>query len=136
MSECPERLEFGLANRGPAPANRRGADAQPTRIGSRSPNIGKTVKDILPFGLQIGYGLTYQGSFAVNQGTLAAPEQYYSSDYLTHRAFASFGFGNGLTAQLNIQNATNERYYTGIRNNGWATPGEERSAVLSLFYSF
>lgn len=89
-----------------------------------------------PFGLQIGYGLTYQGSFAVNQGTLAAPEQYYSSDYLTHRAFASFGFGNGLTAQLNIQNATNERYYTGIRNNGWATPGEKRSAVLSLFYSF
>jgi catecholate siderophore receptor len=51
-----------------------------------------------------------------------------------------------LTAQLNVQNLTDERYYTSIRNNvngtsgaitgGWATPGEGRSAVLSLFYSF
>ena len=51
-----------------------------------------------------------------------------------------------LTAQLNVQNLTDETYYTAIRNNvnattgaitgGWAAPGEARSAVLSLFYSF
>jgi len=90
----------------------------------------------LPFGLQIGYGLTYQGSFALNQSTLASSTQFRSKDYLTHRAFASYSFENGLTAQVNVQNFTNERYFTGIRNNGWATPGEDRSAVLSLFYSF
>jgi len=90
----------------------------------------------LPFGLQLGYGLTYQGSFALNQSTLAAPIQFRSKDYLTHRAFASYAFANGLTAQINVQNLTNERYFTGIRNNGWATPGEDRSAVFSLFYSF
>jgi len=107
----------------------------------------------LPFGLQVGYGLTYQGSFALHQSTLLNQHQYRSDDYLIHRAFLSYAFAGGLTAQLNIQNLTNEHYYTGIRNNisttltgtnpnngaitgGWATPGDERSAVFSLFYSF
>lgn len=89
-----------------------------------------------PFGLQLGYGLTYQGSFALNQSTLAAPEQFRSKDWLTHRLFASYAVTKGLTAQVNVQNVTNERYFTGIRNNGWAMPGEERSAVFSLYYSF
>ncbi|MCP3730539.1 TonB-dependent receptor [Sphingomonas sp. MG17] len=103
----------------------------------------------LPFGLEIGYGLSYQGSFALNNRVLVAgavTPQFRSDDYLIHRAFLGYTFGNGLTAQLNIQNFTDEQYYTGIRNNvsattgaisgGWATPGDRRSAVLSLFYSF
>ncbi|MGN6288341.1 MAG: TonB-dependent receptor [Sphingopyxis terrae] len=100
----------------------------------------------LPFGLQIGYGLTYQGSFATSQRNMAQRSQYFVDDYLIHRAFVSYDFGNGLVAQLNVSNLTNEDYYTGVRNNvnsttgivtgGWATPGEERSAVLSLFYKF
>jgi catecholate siderophore receptor len=100
----------------------------------------------LPFGLQIGYGFTYQGSFALNQSVLLNQVQFRSKDYLTHRAFVSYNFNNGLTAQINVQNFTNEKYYTGIRNNitaatgvvsgGWATPGEARAARLSLFYSF
>jgi catecholate siderophore receptor len=100
----------------------------------------------LPFGLQLGYGLTYQGSFALNQRTLLGRTQYLSDAYLTHRLFVSYEVAKGLTAQLNVTNLTNERYYTAIRNNisattgaitgGWATPGEGRSAVASLFYSF
>jgi catecholate siderophore receptor len=90
----------------------------------------------LPFGLEVGYGLTYQGSFALNAATLLAPTQYRSDDYLIHRAYLAYSFANGLTAQLNVQNFTDEKYYTGIRNNGWATPGDRRSAVLSVFYSF
>jgi catecholate siderophore receptor len=27
-------------------------------------------------------------------------------------------------------------YYTRVRNNGWATPGDGRSAVLSVSYTF
>ncbi len=87
----------------------------------------------LPFGLQVGYGFTYQGSFLLSNTATPFPK---AKDWLTHRAFVSYPFGNGLTAQLNVQNFTDEKYYTGIRNNGWATPGEGRSAVLSLFYSF
>jgi catecholate siderophore receptor len=100
----------------------------------------------LPFGLQVGYGLSYQGSFALNQRTLLGRTQYRSDAYLTHRLFVSYEVAKGLTAQLNVSNLTNEKYYTGIRNNinatsgaitgGWATPGEGRSAIVSLFYSF
>lgn len=100
----------------------------------------------LPFGLQIGYGLTYQGKFATHQRTLLQRTQYFADDYLIHRFFLSYEIREGLTAQLNVTNFTNAHYFTGIRNNvnattgavggGWATPGDGRSAVLSLFYSF
>lgn len=88
----------------------------------------------LPFGLQVGYGLTYQGGFYLTNAT--GSPMYKSADWLTHRLFMSYAFDNGLTAQLNIQNVTDEQYFTAIRNNGWATPGEGRSAVFSLAYSF
>ena len=108
----------------------------------------------LPFGLQVGYGFTYQGGFATYQRTLLQRRQYFSHDWLTHRLFLSYEIRDGLTAQLNVTNVTNTRYFTGIRNNvattanaatrvtvgaitgGWAVPGEGHSAVLSLFYSF
>jgi catecholate siderophore receptor len=100
----------------------------------------------LPFGLEVGYGLTYQGAFALNQRSLLQRTQYSSDDWLIHRLFLSYPFDNGLTVQLNVQNLTDERYFTSIRTvvnattgamgNGWAMPGEGRSAVLSLFYSF
>jgi catecholate siderophore receptor len=99
-----------------------------------------------PFGLELGYGFTYQGSFALNQRNLLQRTQYRSDDYLVHRLYVAYPFAPGLTAQLNVQNVTNERYFTAIRNNvnatsgaitgGWATPSEERSAVFSLVYSF
>ena len=107
----------------------------------------------LPFGLEIGYGLTYQGSFALNNrvravvnGVTIDTPQFRSDDYLIHRAYMAYTIAGGLTAQLNVQNFTNEKYYTGIRNNanatsgvitgGWAVPGDGRQATLSLFYNF
>ncbi len=89
----------------------------------------------LPFGLQVGYGLTYQGSFKLNNSALArrrlrrttaVTPVFASKSYLTHRAFLSYPVTKGLTAQVNVQNFTDKRYFTGIRNNGWATPGEAR----------
>jgi catecholate siderophore receptor len=99
-----------------------------------------------PFGLELGYGFTYQGSFALNQRNLLQRRQYRSDDYLVHRLYVAYPFAPGLTAQLNLQNFTNEKYFTAIRNNvsattgavtgGWASPGEARSAVFSIVYSF
>jgi catecholate siderophore receptor len=99
-----------------------------------------------PFGLQVGYGFTYQGAVATYQRTLLQRTQYLTDDWLTHRLFLSYEIRQGLTAQLNVANVTGERYFTNVRNNvnatsgvitgGWAAPGEARSAVLSLFYSF
>jgi catecholate siderophore receptor len=100
----------------------------------------------LPFGLQVGYGITYQGGFALNQRTLLQREQVRSDDYVIQRLYFAYEFRNGLSAQVNIQNLFNEHYYTNIRNNvnrttgaitgGWAVPGEGRSAVLTLSYRF
>jgi catecholate siderophore receptor len=107
----------------------------------------------LPFGLQVGYGLTWQGSYATHQRTLFQRTQYRADAFVIQRLIASYAFSNGMTVQLNIQNLFDEDYYTNVRNNvgttltgatanngvvtgGWAAPGEGRSAVLSLFYSF
>lgn len=92
----------------------------------------------LPFGLQLGYGLTYQGSFAIvtDKNHLINGKYPTSKDYLLHRFFASYPITRKLTAQVNVQNFTNTHYYTSIRNNGWAEPGALRSATASLFYNF
>ena len=86
----------------------------------------------LPFGLQLGYGLTYQGSWYLSNSSDAP--MYKADDYLVHRAMLSYPVTDKFSAQLNVQNFTNEKYYTSIRNNGWANPGEGRSWVLTLGY--
>jgi catecholate siderophore receptor len=92
----------------------------------------------LPFHLQIGYGATYQGSFAIvtNPSARIAGAFPRSHDYWVHRFFASYPIMRKLIAQVNVQNFTNSHYYTSIRNNGWAVPGASRSATASLSYEF
>ncbi|WP_375243845.1 TonB-dependent receptor [Sphingomonas parapaucimobilis] len=100
----------------------------------------------LPFGLEVGYGLTYQGSFATNFPVAGNRVQFHVDDYLIHRAFLAYTIAQRWTMQLNVQNFTDEKYVTGVRNNingttgnitgGWAIPGDRRQATLSLFYNF
>src|SRR3546814_17440660 len=80
----------------------------------------------LPFGLKIGYGATYQGKFTFNLPTAATdPELFQSDDYWVHNAYLAYDFTDRISAQLNIKNFTDKLYFTRIRNNGWATPGDE-----------
>ena len=132
----------GCGNSVAVPDPQRGAPLvqTPTHSGS----LFTTYK--LPFGLEVGYGLTYQGSFTTYVPNLANATMLRAPDYLIHRAFLSYTLAQGVTAQLNVQNLTDEKYLTNVRNNinattgvvtgGWAMPGDRRSAVLSLFYSF
>ncbi|WP_314372492.1 TonB-dependent siderophore receptor [Sphingomonas paucimobilis] len=100
----------------------------------------------LPFGLEVGYGLTYQGSFATNAPVGLNRVQFRVPDYLIHRAYLAYTIAQRWTLQLNVQNFTDEKYVTGVRNNvnattgivtgGWAVPGDRRQATLSLFYNF
>ena len=95
----------------------------------------------LPFGLELGYGLTYQGRIQLNSQTLGAPNQavYYAPAYTIHRFMANYPITDNLSAQVNIQNFTNKKYVTTIRNalgGSWAQPAPTRSAVLSLNYTF
>jgi catecholate siderophore receptor len=85
-------------------------------------------------GLMLGYGVTYQGEYTFARASATA-DLYYTPDYSVHRAMASYSFGENVSLQLNLDNVTDEEYFERIRNNptnGWATPGEERSAVLSV----
>lgn len=86
-----------------------------------------------PMGIQIGYGITYQGQFYLNNG---GGPLYRASDYWTHRAMLSYAVNDDFVVRLNVTNIFNEAYYTRVRNNGWATPGDTRSAVLSVDYAF
>lgn len=132
--------DFCLANPGTTGCNNsvdipdpaRGAELQNTPRHSGS--LFTTYE--FPFGLTIGYSATYQGSFALNLPTLALPTLYRSDDYLVHSAYIAYDVNDRLTAQLNVKNFTDELYFTRIRNNGWATPGDGRAAVLSLTYSY
>jgi len=91
----------------------------------------------LPFGLQLGYGATYQGRMYLSQHSSSnqGGPLVKSPDYWVHRAMAAYRLG-ACDLQLNINNLFDEEYYTRIRNNGWATPGDGRSVVLSATYSF
>ncbi len=97
-----------------------------------------------PFGLELGYGITYQGKYLLNQPTLAqlVADQYvgyYVPSYTIHRFMASYPITDRLMAQVNVQNFTNEKYVTTVRNQlggSWAQPAPTRSAVVSLNYTF
>ena len=84
-------------------------------------------------GLLLGYGATYQGEFTFSRPAAGAPLAYTDA-YWVHRAMVSYGVTDNLALQLNVNNIFDEEYYTRVRNNtgnGWATPGEGRSFVLS-----
>ncbi|WP_028966807.1 TonB-dependent receptor [Sphingomonas phyllosphaerae] len=142
--------DFCLANPGRSGCGNTVANPDPQR-GSplvqtppHSSSLFTTYK--LPFGLEVGYGLTYQGAFTTYVPTLANAALLKTDDYLIHRAYLAYSFREGLTMQLNVQNFTDEKYLTNVRNNvnattgvvtgGWAMPGDRRQATLSVFYSF
>lgn len=87
----------------------------------------------LPFGLTLGYGATYQGKFAFSA---AATNVIYSNPYWVHNAYVSYDITPALSAQVNVKNIFDKVYYTRIRNNGWATPGDARAGVLTINYHF
>ncbi|TWI00298.1 catecholate siderophore receptor [Luteimonas cucumeris] len=87
-----------------------------------------------------GYGATYQGEYYLNNSFLerdGTPTALYTTpEYWTHRAMVGYQFNRNLALQLNVSNLLDKEYYLRIRNNGWATPGEARSAVLTATYRF
>lgn len=92
----------------------------------------------LPAGWRVGYGATYQGRMYLTQHNATNPDGALvkSQDYWVHRAMVGYRVNRQLDLQLNINNLFDEEYYTRLRNNGWAVPGDGRSAVLSATYSF
>ena len=132
--------DFCLANPGQGDCTNTAANPDPARgaplqnAPDHSGSLFTTYR--LPFGLTLGYGVTYQGTFAFNLPTATSPTVYRSDDYWVHNAYLSYDFSPNLTAQVNVKNIGDELYYTRIRNNGWATPGDARAAVLTVAYRY
>ena len=91
-----------------------------------------TTYQVIP-SLTLGYGVLYQGSWYLTNG--AAP-LYKAPDYWVQNAMASFKATRNLELQLNVKNLADKTYYTRIRNNGWATPGDGRAFTLTANYAF
>ncbi|MCX5469521.1 TonB-dependent receptor [Acinetobacter nematophilus] len=88
---------------------------------------------------QAGYGLTYQGEMYLSTHSAATNDrvpQVKSEDYLIHNASVTYSYNRDLSFQLLGQNLSDEKYYTHIRNNGWAMPGEGRKGVFNVNYKF
>jgi len=87
----------------------------------------------LPMNITLGYGATYQGRWFLNTSGAVL---YTTNGYMTHRAMVGYAVNDALNLQLNVNNIFDKEYYIRIRNNGWATPGDRRSATLTVNYTF
>lgn len=99
--------------------------------------------------LQVGYGVTYQGSFYLTQhtGTCSALvggicpvanqvrstlPLVKSADYWVSRLSVTYKVDPRTDVRVNVNNLFDREYYTRIRNNGWATPGDTRNVTLTI----
>jgi catecholate siderophore receptor len=80
--------------------------------------------------------VTYQGKYDFNLPTATNTTIIQSDAYWVHNAYLAYNFTDKISAQLNVKNFADKLYYTRVRNNGWATPGDARSAVLTLSVGF
>ena len=91
-------------------------------------------------GIQLGYGLTWQGRVYIQQHSAANPAGPLptAGGYVVHRAMASYAVNPRLSLQLNANNLFDKQYLTRLRTQrlAWATPGEARSIVLSANLRF
>ena len=104
-----------------------------------------TTYDLPDYHVQVGYGVTYQGESYLTQHGLIAnsnPQarttipRVKSDDYWVHRMTVAWAPFDQLELRLNVNNLFDKKYYTRIRNNGWATPGDRRNATLTANYRF
>ncbi len=91
-------------------------------------------------GVQLGYGLTWQGEVTLQQHSATNPDGPLptSGGYVVHRAMASYTVNRTVSLQLNVNNLFDKQYLTRLRTQrlAWATPGEARSIVLSANLQF
>lgn len=91
-------------------------------------------------GIQLGYGLTWQGQVYLQQHSATNPDGPLPTvgGYVVHRAMASYTVNRTLQLRLNINNLFDKQYLTRLRTQrlAWATPGEARSFVLSANLNF
>jgi catecholate siderophore receptor len=96
------------------------------------------------FGLGLSYGLRFASGAYMSNGptTIETADGPVTLDpkvpsYVVHNLAANYIIGQ-ITLQLNVNNLTNEEYFTTISTNPnrWALPAPERSAIFTASYTF
>lgn len=87
-----------------------------------------------PGEIRLGAGVTWSGDYLLSNTNISGVR---APGYTVSRISFSRPLGSsGVAMQLNLNNIFDEEYYTRIRSSGsgfgWATPGEGRSASLTL----
>ncbi len=108
---------------------------QGNRLSSTPENSGNlwTVYS-LPFGLDVGGGLSWVGNRVVN-----ATDTRHVPGYVTLDAMAAYHVSSHFTLRLNVYNLTDKDYVQDMYNigsSGHVVPGAGRSAVLSGEFKF
>ena len=85
-------------------------------------------------GLSLGGGAYYVSkAFGGNQGGAGGGANgVYLPSYWRYDAFASYVLNNKVDLQLNVQNLTDERYFTKTNGTHYALPAPGRQAILTL----
>ncbi len=114
-----------------------GANVIDAQAGNEIPNTPKQSGSLwtsyrLPAGFEVGYGLSYTGEYKTEAAdiTTTVPSATIQNALIGWRA------ARGLNLQLNLNNLTNEQYWSSVRPQGWAHPGEGRSTVMTVHYEF
>lgn len=89
----------------------------------------------LPNGLTLGGGIRYMGELETSRSGPNAPSTV--DDYWVVDAMANYALSRNLDLQLNVYNVLDEEYVSSINAVGVRyTPGQPRTAVVSLNYQF
>ncbi len=124
----------------------RDGDPQKGHALANTPENSGTVWTTYTFdsGLGLSYGLRFASGAYMSYGptTLVTEDGSVTLDpkipsYVIHNLAANYVIGQA-TLQLNINNLTNEEYFTSITTNPnrWALPAPERSAIFTASYTF
>lgn len=87
---------------------------------------------VTPFRLEIGYGVNYIGEYKTeaSANTTTVPDAWIQN------ALLGYQLNHSLLLRLNVNNVANEKWWSSVRPQGWAHPGEGRSLVLTANYEF
>ncbi|WP_372738887.1 TonB-dependent receptor [Neptunomonas sp.] len=87
--------------------------------------------------LAVGGVVTYSSEIYGGQPDAGASDTIELPDYTVYDLFAAYQVNDQLSLRANIQNLTDEDYYTAVyRSGGIVYVGDARSANLSLSYKF
>ncbi|WP_347455320.1 TonB-dependent receptor domain-containing protein [Acinetobacter thermotolerans] len=118
------------------------ASGQPP-VYEASPNNGNQVQNVAKNSATLWTTYDLTPAFTIGAGAVAMDKVYgdaantkYVPGYVRYDAMARYNVNKNVDLQLNVNNLTDERYFTKAYASHYATEAEGRNAVLSLNFKY